>query len=280
MSQHIQIAVNPLTDNSMRLSTLHQYLNDIKQRLNAKLNKPSTSVQSPALSVANVSTLSLGDTTPGAVQLYISPSGHNFVQVQASTNDDMDLSPDFFVPPTNFVDDPIITDAEADALAAAQQAAAEVVQQINKASLHLKLKESRTASGYQRFWDNVKKTLPRTVPTFYNLILANCSLSDIMGYDDEDGWKKGSSSFNVSNPLSLPSDASQLVADCFSYIFGVYYTQLQTALDSDASLESLHNLPRMVEDSTLHLFTFFFLIFLMLFDTSQHGNAKGISFHV
>lgn len=254
----------------MRLSTLKQYLDGIREGLvGANGDNPSASFtrQDPStLSVGNASSLSMGVTTPGTLVLYTSSSGTNFVQ--ASSNDDsmmMDLSQDFFVPPTivDDVDDPIFTDADADALVAQQAAAAEEMhraeqdaKRLQKAADRLKLKAPRSASGYKRFWDGVKKTLPRTVPVLYNLILGNSSLSDIVGYADEDGWKKGSSSFYNLNPWCCPSDAAQLVADCFFYLFNVHNTQLQTALDSGMAMDSLNSLSRMVEDGTLHLSLF------------------------
>lgn len=255
----------------MRLSSLKQSLDIAKQSLivaNAKIISPATSLQPPStLSIGNASTLSVGATTPGTLQLYTSPSGHNFVQ--ASTNDDsmlMDLSHDFFVPPiVPPIDDPILTDADAEALAAAQQAAAaeeanraeQVVQQLEAATRRLKLKPPRSVSGYKHFWENVTKTLPKSVPVLYNLILGNSSLCDIVGYDDEDGWKKGSSSFNSLNSLCRPSEASQLVADCFQHVFHTHHMHLQKALDSGVPLESLHSLSRVVEDGMLHLSLFF-----------------------
>lgn len=229
-----------------------------------------------ALSVGDLSTISVAAPPDESsnLQLYTSPSGLNFVQI--STNDDamlMDLTRDFFVPPNSSIDDPIITDAEADALAAQQAAEAEALaaqqaaaaaemnraklvrQQLEKAARRLQLGSPRSASGYKKFWDKAVQTLPKTVPILYNLILGNRSLADIVGYDEEEGWKQASSSFEDSNRWRRPSDATQLVTDCFNHIFHNHHERLRISMDNGIPLAELHSLSWPTEESALGKFS-------------------------
>lgn len=267
-----------------RMQNLKENVDDVNTRLDITILESKLRSIS-ALSLGNLSTTSVAPTVAPmqSVQIFTSPSGLNFIQANAIANDIMDTTMDFFIPPPRIPSplDTIMSDPDPDPTASPVPIALSTQSKKNiiKAEKRLRLKPPQTALGYRQCQRKAVKELGGIVPVFYFLTLGNRNLTLIIGYVRGDGWTLSSTIWETEEELSKwrwPSDASQLVTDCFTQVVLQHNLKLYRAVDAGQELKNINKLYRMIEPCSSSPLSF--KTFVNYFDVRLYRHASWWTF--